>query len=470
MEENQPKRDPKKKPRLLGFAFLGDTFGRFFIREEEKDYFAENLALLINSGMGIVSVLEAVKSGTGSGRLRRIIEEIKNEIDAGSSLWRAMDKAKILPPQAISLLRIGEESGRLPQNLKVIVLEMRKDRAFKAKIRSAAIYPILVLVLTFTIGIGIAWFTLPRLAAVFSQLNLKLPLATKALIAVGKFLGVYGAIAVPLFVSVFAVLIYFIFFFKRTQFIGQAFLFHLPGVRGLIKKTELARLGYTLGSLLQAGVPIVETVNSLERSTAFYVYKRFYKSLGENIEEGNSFKKIFRSYPALQKLIPLPIQEMLIAAEESGRLPETLLTIGQTFEDELEAATKDLAAVLEPILLVIVWLGVVSVALAVILPIYSLIGGLNEPAAPVSPRPPVAPPQEIKTITEAPSKLLEVLPSELGYVNVRDNPSRQGKIVAKVLPGEIHTYREEKDGWYEIVFQDGRSGWVSGKYAKVINP
>lgn len=469
MKENQQKRGHKKKSWPFGFASLGDPLGRFFISEEEKSYFAENLALLISSGMGIVSVLDAVKSGTDSRRMRRIVDEVKSEIDVGSPLWRAIDKAKILPPQAISLLRIGEESGRLPQNLKVVALEMRKDRAFKAKIRSAAMYPVLVLILTFTIGIGIAWFTLPRLASVFSQLNLKLPLITKALIAGGKFLGAYGAIAVPIFVVTFALLVYFIFFFKRTRQFGQAILLCLPGVNSLIKKIELARLGYTLGGLLQAGMPIVESLESLERATDFYAYRRFYAALHESIEEGNSFKKTFASDRAVKKLIPVPVQEMLIAAEESGRLPETLLMIGQTFEDELETATKDLATVLEPILLVIVWLGVVAVALAVILPIYSLIGGLNEPpASSVQPLPVSLPPQTEPA--PAPRKSLKVLPSELGYVNVRDNPSRQGKIIATVLPGDTYAYQEEKGGWYEIILKEERGGWISGKYIKVVNP
>ncbi len=468
MEESQPKNNGKKRFQRFRLAILSDFFDRLLTGEEEKDYFAENLAMLMNSGMSIVSVLDAAKSGTTSGYLRRLIDKIKSEIDAGSSLWRALEKSGILPLQYISLIRIGEESGRLPQNLKVVALQRRKDRIFRSKIKSAAMYPILVFVLTFIVGIAVAWFTLPRLATVFSQLNLKLPFLTIILIAFGKFLGAYGVIAVPLFVATLTVLAYFVFFFKRTRNLGQTLLLHLPGAKNLIQKTELARLGYTLGSLLDAGVPIVESLNSLESTATFYAYKKFYKALGENIGEGASFKKTFGTYPGLSRLIPAPVQELLMAAEESGRLPETLLTVGKTFEDELETATKDLTTVLEPILLVIVWLGVVSVAIAVILPIYSLIGGLSETSLPT--QAPTQAQAPTPTAEKARQKSLRILRSELGFVRVRDNPSLQGKIIDKASSGKVYQFLDDQNGWYEIVLEEsGKTGWVSGRYSQELN-
>ena len=238
-------------------------------------------------------------------------------------------------------------------------------------------YPLFVLGLTLVVGVGIAWYILPKLAAVFSQMHATLPLITKYLIGLGGFLGRYGGIVVPLFLIFVALSVYFIFFFPKTKYIGQAMLLFFPGANKLIKEAELARFGYLLSILLSAGLPATEAISSLEKATQFSKYKNFYSYLRRELEEGNSFQKSFVSYPHSGRLIPVPIQHLIASAERSGSLPDTMMKISDTYESKLEITTKDWSTLLEPVLLVIVWLGVVAVALAVILPIYSLIGNLQ---------------------------------------------------------------------------------------------
>lgn len=334
--------------------------------------------MLLGSGMGISAAIGAVRTEIKSSRIRRIIVNLEEDINSGAPLWMAFERTGFLPAHVISLIRIGEEAGRLSENLKIIAIQQERERSFRSKLRSAMMYPVFVIVLTFIIGIGIAWFILPRLAGVFASLNIELPLITRWLIALGNFLGVYGAAAIPAALILFGAVIYFIFFFPGTKFLGQGFLFRLPGVGKLIKQVELARMGFILGTLLEAGLPIVSALNSLADATAFLVYKRFYFFLRDHIEAGNSFQRSFALYPKARTFIPVPIEQMIVSGEQSGRLSATLLRIGELFEAKTETTTKNLAVILEPILLVLVWLGVVAVALAVILPIYSLLGGINQ--------------------------------------------------------------------------------------------
>jgi type II secretory pathway component PulF len=146
-----------------------------------------------------------------------------------------------------------------------------------------------------------------------------------------------------------------------------------------MKEVEIARFGYLLGTLLQAGLAVNLALESLANATDFIVYRNFYLYLGKSIEEGYSFQKSFSSYKNTAKLIPTPILQLIIAGEKSGNLSKTLLKVGEMFEEKSDITTKNLTIILEPILLVFVWLGVVSVALAVILPIYGLVGGLDSP-------------------------------------------------------------------------------------------
>lgn len=333
--------------------------------------------MMLSSGMNILSALDAVSAELKSERMKRIVRDLKDDIDAGSPLWRAFEATALLPAHVVSLVKIGEEAGRLPENLKVIAAQEEKERSFRSKIRSAMMYPLFVMALTLVVGIGISWFILPRLAGVFSELKIQLPFITRALIAFGRFLGDYGAFVVPIFIAALAAVIYIFFVMPKTKAVGQSILFRLPGVGRLIREAELARMGYILGTLLGAGLPIVDAINSLAQATASYEYQRFYGILRDQIEGGNSFARSFAMYPKSRKLIPAPIEQLVVSGEQSGRLPDVFLRIGETFEAKTETTTKNLAIILEPILLVVVWVGVVAVALAVILPIYSLIGGLN---------------------------------------------------------------------------------------------
>ncbi|MBN1778987.1 MAG: type II secretion system F family protein, partial [Candidatus Buchananbacteria bacterium] len=188
-EKNKKKKNDKMKGRRL--FVLGLT--------SDRDYFVENISMLISSGMGVAQALAVCSSEVRSFRMKRIVKKINEEVESGSTLWRAFEKARLFPLSVIALIRVGEESGRLAENLQLVSSEQEKERIFKSRIRSAMMYPIFVLSLTVIIGVGIAWFILPKLALVFSQLKLKLPLVTQVLIGVGNFLGENGTMVIPVF-------------------------------------------------------------------------------------------------------------------------------------------------------------------------------------------------------------------------------------------------------------------------------
>jgi type IV pilus assembly protein PilC len=449
------------------FAALGTS--------KEREYLVENLSMLISSGMPIVDALESISKELETARMKKIINTMKSEIESGAELWQTLSSARLFPQHAITLIKLGEESGNLAKNLRVVAIEQEKNRIFESKMRSAMMYPVFVLALTFIVGIGIAWFILPKLAAVFAQLKITLPLITKVLIGTGVFLGTYGYIAIPSLIVVTIVSIYLLFFFPRTKFIGQYLLFSVPGIRDLIKEVELARFGYLLGTLLEAGIPIDLSLESLASATEVAPYRKLYTHVHDAVEDGNSIQTSLSSFKGVSRLIPAPIQQIIATSEQSGTLAESLLKIGIIFENKADTSTKNLAVILEPVLLVIVWLGVVGVALAVVLPIYSLVGGFNgEPqqaSRPTAPKPKELPVQATTTeprVIEAKPTTLRVQPTPVGYLNVRDSASRQGKLILKVMPGEVFEYTDTENDWFKITLPGGASGWVIGTYVKSV--
>ncbi|MBL8030240.1 MAG: type II secretion system F family protein [Candidatus Doudnabacteria bacterium] len=346
---------------------------------KEKDSFITDLSMMLEAGIPIIEALIALKKQTASTRLIKIIEQLEEDISGGMQVWQAFLNSTLLPEYAIALIRVGEESGRLNDNLKLIASQEQKDKLLKQRLSSSMSYPILVLSLTAIIGVSLAWFILPRLAGVFVNLKLKLPLPTRMLLSATHFLNNWGSLAIPVFIFTFAIFIYILFFQKKTKFLGQALLLKTPGIQTLILETELSRFSYLLATMLRSGIPIVESLELIAKSANFRVYKNIYLALRDNLEEGNSFQKAFLTLPKAKQYFPPHVQQMLISAEQSGKLEDTLFVIAKNTEEKSEISTKNLSVILEPVLLVVVWLGVAFVALAIVLPIYNLIGGLNTP-------------------------------------------------------------------------------------------
>jgi type II secretory pathway component PulF len=305
------------------------------------------------------------------------LERMKEDVESGSPLWRALERTDIFSEHTVSLLRIGEESGRLVQNLKVVGAQEEKERVFRSQLEAAMLYPLFVLSFTVVIGVGVAWFILPKLSTVFLSLKIELPIFTRILLVIGQVLAHTGIVVVPLFLLLLILAVYVGFFFPPTRFIGLNLFCVTPGVKRLIQELEVSRFTYLLGTLLEAGVPVTSALASLEDATIFPLYKKLYRFLRLRLDEGFSFQQSFAAYPGINRQIPAPVQQLIVAGEQSGTLTEILGKISASYEEKTAITTKNLTVILEPFLLVVVWLGVLGVALAVILPIYGLIGRFN---------------------------------------------------------------------------------------------
>lgn len=344
----------------------------------EKQVLLENLSLLIDAGVGIQGALDSIKQEVRSKHLKDILKNMQDDIDNGQNFSATLSTSGLLPEYVVSLVKIGEESGQLSKNLQVVIKQQEKDRSFRSKLRSAMIYPAIVLGLTVAVGGGIAWFLLPRLAELFTDLRVPLPLPTRVMLAFGNLLQTRGLwILAGLVLAVLAFVITYLTMPKMRQ-IPLKIMLLIPGFHKLVMHIELARFGYITGNLLEAGLPIVETFETLARASRIAGYKRVYEKMASSIQDGDSFRTMFAKDKKIGKYIPLPIQELVVAGEQSGNLAKTLKHLGNIYEDKIDILSKNLATLVEPILLVIVWFMVVGVALAVILPIYKIIGGLDQ--------------------------------------------------------------------------------------------
>jgi type II secretory pathway component PulF len=345
---------------------------RSFGLQNESQLFVQNFAILVNAGMGVSAALEAVLEEINSRRVRSAVKEILAEVTEGKPLSVAFANASILSPYILSLVTTGERSGRLAANLLIASEQNEKEAAFRSRVRSALAYSCFVFFIAIVIGVGTAWYILPQIATFFTSFNVPLPPLTRGIIAVGVFLNHFGYFFIPLFTIIVLGLFYFLFSFPKTRFIGHTILFHIPLFKDLIKGTEIARFGFVTGTMLKAGMPITEVFEILPSTTTFGNYRKLYTFMGMRLEEGLSFQRLFPLYPSLHAVMPPAVRQMIVAAEQSGTLSDTLMKIGVLYDRKVEAVSRNIPAFLEPALLLFIGCLVGLLALGILMPIYQI--------------------------------------------------------------------------------------------------
>jgi type II secretory pathway component PulF len=346
------------------------------ISRDTSEYIIESLSMLLLSGVTVGEALQSIAAEIPKKSTRETMAQMQASIDEGVPFAVALEQTGLFNPSVITLIEVGESTGKLPENLKVVAAQMHKNNSMNAKIKSAMLYPAFLIGLLFVVGTGIGVFLLPKLLNIINSLQVKVGPLTKALILVGTLFGKFGLIFAA--VVVITIILSTVLAKKSTTF--KAFLeevmFRIPGVKKLLFEIEIARFGFVLGTLLDAGLPVVTALQSLAASMSTRRYARFAAEMRDRVDDGDSFGKIL-SDKKYRKLLPGTICQIVVSAEKSGNLSSSLLKVGTNYEDKADLTARNLETLLEPIVLVLIAVAVLFVALAVFLPIYSLIGNLN---------------------------------------------------------------------------------------------
>jgi len=296
----------------------------------------------------------------------------------------------------------------------------------------------------------------------------ELPLLTRIIVDFGTFMSQYGYIVVPVTLVVLVLSIYFLFIGKKTKKYGQAILLKVPGIKTIMIETEVSRMAYILSSLLSRGFQVLEAVAILKSSTGLYKYQKFYEYLYDSINQGVPLKKCFSEYKGISKLFPLYVRQIIGTSEETGELTKVMGEVNTMYSKMNEMSSKNLAVIIEPFLLITIAFAVGVITIAVLLPIYNLMGNITDLANPSS---------NPNTINDAPKTTpatdnidrseprLLIVYVEPGSFPVFDEIN--GTQVATVNQGQVYTYSDSKDGWYKINLDNQQSGWIDGKYTKL---
>ncbi|GBD34447.1 Type II secretion system protein F [bacterium HR35] len=346
----------------------------FRVTLNDKINFSRNLALLLKSGISLSEALIILRESSSSKSLRYILGEIINDIERGQFLATALEKFNNkLGNFFVSVIRVGEYTGKLTDNLERLAIEFRKIEKLRSKMITSFIYPSFIIGSMIGIIVLVVYFLFPRLLPIFQNLGVELPLTTKIFLSVSLFLLNYG---IYLFLSLLILFFSFplLLRFQQLKYGFHFFLIHFPLVSGLIRKYVLAQFSRNLAILLESGLPIVEALKLSGESLENLVYQKIVLEGVDFISKGHSLGEFLQKN---KKYFPYNFIQMVIIGEKSGNLANTLFYLAENYDEELDIDLERFVNSLEPLILIIIAASVGFIALAVITPIYEISNKLS---------------------------------------------------------------------------------------------
>lgn len=334
-------------------------------------FLVRNLSATVTAGLSIVEALDILIADAEKASMKRILQEVQALIKNGNTLSKGFEAyANMFPSIFMGMLRAGEMSGQLDKTLVELSKYLSKEYNLRSKVKSALMYPVILLVASSGVVMLLLMFVLPRLTKAFASSGVKLPWVTKFFLGLSNML----TYSFTLDIIVIGSIVYFATFFRKTR-MGKRLSFfilsHLPVAGDLIKKIALVRFARTFGNLLGSGISAVEALSLSAQSIGNQMYTNALTAVGIDIQNGVAISKSLEKYP---DLFPRLLISLIIVGERTGTLHEILGTFSDFYEEEVDNKLKDLTVILEPALLLLMGLLVGAIAVSIILPIYQLVG------------------------------------------------------------------------------------------------
>lgn len=326
------------------------------------------LATMVTAGLQIPDALNLLRNQTSNHLVADMLNKIYQDIESGGNLANALVKfPKQFSPSYIALIRAGESSGTLDRVLTRLADNLDKDLEFRNRIRGALVYPAIIVSTLLVVFVILMVAVVPRLTQLYADFGADLPLPTRILQGISDFsVSFWWLIALVAFFGSQM--------FKRWKKtpVGRRtwdrFILNLPIFGNLQKQIVLVEFTRTLGLLVGAGVSILDALRILTDSVSNIHYQETFKEINQKVEKGMSMASLFSQYT----LFPPILAQMIKVGEETGKLDESLVRLSTYFESESDTTVKALTTIIEPLIMVVLGVGVGFIVFSIITPIYNL--------------------------------------------------------------------------------------------------
>src|SRR5467141_3306893 len=356
-----------------GKEFNLPTFGSG-VNSKELAIFTRQFSVMIDAGLPLVQCLEILASQQENKTFQKVLTSTRGQVEGGATLSAAMRSSpKVFDALYVNMVEAGETGGILDTILQRLSSYIEKNVKLQRAVKSALVYPVGVLTVAGGVITLLLWKVVPIFATLFAGLGVDLPLPTKIVIALSNFVGsIFGLLMlVALGGAIFGLKVWY--GTSQGRFVLDTIVLKLPVLGILMRKIAVARFTRTLGTLISSGVPSLEGLDITAKTAGNAVVERALQKVRKSLEEGKSLTEPLRD----AEVFPGMVTQMIAVGEQTGAMDAMLQKIADFYEEEVDAAVKDLLTALEPVMIVFLGVVVGGVVISMYLPLFSLIGKLS---------------------------------------------------------------------------------------------
>lgn len=371
MAINLPKR---QKEIIKEEKSVMDKINNFFARLsrvplKEKLFFVQYLSVMLKAGISLSVALKTLTKQAENKFFAKVLKEISGNVEKGISFAESLKPyKKIFGELFINMIEAGEVSGKLEDVLSQLYTQLKKQHELISKVKGALTYPVIIIIAMAGIGTFMMVFIVPKITGMFQDFDAELPLPTKILIGISDALVNNGLLSIIIFIVVVLALIQILRTYKGKYYF-QAMLLKLPIFAPIIKKINLARFARTVSGLLKTDIMIIKTFQITASVLGNLHYRKALEEMGEKIKKGSQINEVVASYP---QLFPPVVCQMISVGEETGELDNILSELAEFYENEIDQIMSNLPSIIEPVLILLLGCGVGAMAVAIIMPMYSI--------------------------------------------------------------------------------------------------
>ena len=360
---NMPKLSISKISELSFFSYT-----KFSIKKQT--FFAKRLSFLIKAGVPMLESIHVIRQQTKSKHEIKVFDKIIADVSNGQTLAGSLARFKgVFGNFSINIIKAGESSGTLTQNLNYLADELKKKQILRGKIMSSLLYPIIITIATFGITGMLVVYIFPKILPIFQSLKAELPLSTRIVIFVSTMLRNYG-LYIFLGLVILSIILYVIIKkIPRVKFIFHGLILRFPFSGPIVKNYNLTNATRTLGLLLKSGLSLTESLLITADTTENVQYKKAFEDISRGVMKGKGMSETIGQSPTL---FPEMLSHMISIGERSGNLSNTLIYLSEYYENEFDDQTKNLSSSIEPVLMIVMGILVGFVAISIITPIYGI--------------------------------------------------------------------------------------------------
>lgn len=357
-------------------SYMNNIFTNFssisFVRfsTKEQTLFAKRMSFLVKAGVPMVECLSLIRAQTKSKAKGLMYDSVIKDVSNGQYLSTSLGKHKRLFGEfAVNLIRVGENSGVLSQNLAYLADELQKKHELQKKVIGTLVYPVFITIATLGVTSILTVFIFPKLMPIFTSLHVELPLTTRVMIAVSAYLRDWGILTV---LGIIVLIIAFLFIrskSKGVRMLGDRVLLRIPLAGNIARCYNLTNFCRTTGLLLRSGITLTDALVITSETTKNRLYRVASMQLALQATRG---EPVSRGLMARPDLYPDILSHMVAIGEKTGNLSSTLTYLSELYEAEVEELTKTLSSSIEPVLMIVMGALVGLIAVSVITPIYSI--------------------------------------------------------------------------------------------------